>query len=755
MKVKSPTIPEGSTMINDIVCVENINGTWTYSVYLWPIYSHEQSQRAQFRYAASSLINAGLCQQVQIARAFGVDRKMLGRAQKQLRERGAESFFQRRSGRRAGTVLSDERLAHAQQLLNEGLSRAEVSAELQIKADTLRKALNDGRLTSASRLTDTAGTTPSNQSERTQEDAQAGEQMGVGATNSPDRAAAAMGLINGVKIQFQACLDVPMVGLLCALPSVLANGLLSSIDKLGRIQGYYSLTQILLVLVFMMLARIRSVEQLRGYAPGEFGKLIGLDRIPEVRCLRSKMDAVAGEGHADRWACALSEEWLQQVKDRLGFLYIDGHVKVYGGQVELPRRFVSRQRLCLRGISSYWINDAIGQPFFVIEKQIDPGLIDVIKNDIVPRLLQDVPNQPSEEALCADPHLHRFVIVFDREGYSADFFKYLWDEHRIGCLTYKKNCTDIWTEEEFNTVKTTTATGEPVEMKLAERGVCLGKTRLLIKEVRKLTGSGHQTAIICTAKRLEAAQIAPGMFARWSQENYFSYAMHHFNIDALTSHSTESFSGTETVINPRWRELDRQQRSLTGKLNQMRAKYVAMDAQKRAEPGHRQHAQWLLKKAELFDQIEAGMQRLEQIKASKKEVERRVKLEDLPEENQFAKLSSSRRSLLNTIAMIAYRSETAMGLLLERHDYSLSRSRALLQDLFVRCGDLLPDYSKNILNIHLHSAATPRDNRAINELLKELNETETVFPNTDLKMVFHSHTQSKQESFDFPPDQEV
>ena len=181
MKVKSPTTPEGSTMINDIVCVENINGTWTYSVYLWPIYSHEQSHRAQFRYVASSLINAGLCQQVQIARAFGVDRKMLGRAQKQLRERGAESFFQRRAGRRAGTVLSDERLAQAQQLLNEGLSRAEVSAELEIKTDTLRKALNDGRLTPASRLTNTVGTRASNQSERTQEDAKAGEQIGVGA----------------------------------------------------------------------------------------------------------------------------------------------------------------------------------------------------------------------------------------------------------------------------------------------------------------------------------------------------------------------------------------------------------------------------------------------------------------------------------------------------------------------------------------------------------------------------------------------
>jgi hypothetical protein len=742
-------------MISDVVCVENLNGTWTYSVYLWPIYTHEQSQRVQFRYIAATLINAGLCKQVEIVRAFGVDRKMLGRAQQQLRERGAESFFQKRPGRKAGTILTGERLAQAQQLLNEGLSRAEVSAELQIKTDTLRKALKDGRLTPAANRADTSSATASTQSERTQADAQAGTQIGVGATNTPDRAAAARGLINAVKSQFQACLDVPMVGLLCALPAVLANGLLSGIDKLGKIQGYYSLTQILLVLVFMMLARIRSVEQLRGYAPGEFGKLIGLDRIPEVRCLRSKMDDIAGEGHVDQWACALSEGWLQEVKDRLGFLYIDGHIKVYGGQVELPRRFVSRQRLCLRGISSYWVNDAIGQPFFVIEKQIDPGLIGVIKNDIVPRLIEEVPGQPSEEALAADPHLHRFVIVFDREGYSPDFFKHLWDEHRIGCLSYKKNCTDNWAEEEFNAVKTTTATGEPVEMKLAERGVYLGKTRVLVKEVRKLTGSGHQTAIICTAKRLEAAQIAPGMFARWSQENFFAYAMHHFNIDALTSHSTESFSGTETVVNPHWRDLDRRQRSLTGKLNQMRAKYLAMDTQKRAEPSHRQHGQWVLSKAELLDEIESGTQQLQQVKAAKKEVKRHVQLEELPEQNQFAKLSSSRRTLLNTIAMIAYRAETAMALLLECYDYPLSPARALLQDLFVRSGDLLPDYSTNILNIHLHSAATPKDNRAINELLKELNETETVFPNTDLKMVFHSHAQPHQGSFDFPRDQEV
>ena len=90
MTVKSPILPNGSTLINDVVCVENLNGTWTYSVYLWPIYTHEHSDRAQFRYIAATLVNAGLCKQVEIVRAFGVDRKTLGRAQQQFRERGAQ-----------------------------------------------------------------------------------------------------------------------------------------------------------------------------------------------------------------------------------------------------------------------------------------------------------------------------------------------------------------------------------------------------------------------------------------------------------------------------------------------------------------------------------------------------------------------------------------------------------------------------------------------------------------------------------------
>ena len=63
-----------------------------------------------------------------------------------------------------------------------------------------------------------------------------------------------------------------------------------------------------------------------------------------------------------------------------------------------------------------------GQLFFMINKAVEPGLIKILEEDIVPKLLDSVPNQPSEEELTAENKLHRFTLVFDREGYSPEFF---------------------------------------------------------------------------------------------------------------------------------------------------------------------------------------------------------------------------------------------------------------------------------------------------------------------------------------------
>jgi prepilin-type processing-associated H-X9-DG protein len=260
--------------------------------------------------------------------------------------------------------------------------------------------------------------TGSTKTERSRIDADAASGMGTACTRADERMAAAVGLAESDITRFEAVCDVPMAGLLTALPALCANGLLSGLGKHLRLpRGFYSALHILLILGFMALGRIRRPERLRHVPPGEFGKLIGLDRAPEVRTLRAKIATMARTGDPGGWMKELSKTWMESDPAEAGYLYVDGHVRVYhGDQANLSRRFVSRERQCLRGTTDYWVNDALGRPFFVVSKAVTEGLADCLLKEIVPDLLASVPQQPTQNELDQNSQLHRFVIVFDREG---------------------------------------------------------------------------------------------------------------------------------------------------------------------------------------------------------------------------------------------------------------------------------------------------------------------------------------------------
>ena len=389
-----PFISPGVTQINPRVSVWKDDDRWTYFLGQFPIYSHRVDDQRMFRLTIAQLIESGACRQTQVINAFGVYKSSVIRAQNKLRKGGSEAFFIDRRGRKGGTVLTPEVLDQAQSLLDKGLPRKEIAEELGVKYDTLRKAINDGRLKEKERLESTT-----DKSTRSVVDAAAAEGMGTACTRVEERTFAAFGVCEGAPVRFESCLDVPKGGVLCALPALLANGLLEGAEQLlGAVKGYYTIFHILLLLAFMALCRIKTVEKIRGHAPGEFGKLLGLDRIPEVRCLRKKMDDLSAGDTAERWALHLSKHWMDTDTNSAGTLYIDGHVRVYhGGLTKPPRRYVSRERLCLRGTTDYWVNDAIGRPFFVVEKPVDPGLLKTLRGDIVPRLLRDIPDQPTEQ----------------------------------------------------------------------------------------------------------------------------------------------------------------------------------------------------------------------------------------------------------------------------------------------------------------------------------------------------------------------
>ena len=119
--------------------------------------------------------------------------------------------------------------------------------------------------------------------------------MGMAAADVEGRLAASVGELASVAPRFAPALDVPNGGLLCALPAVLAVGLLDGVERYLELpKGYYGLDSLLILLAFMALARLETIESLRYCALGEWGNLLGLDRVPEVRTLRAKVQLLSG-----------------------------------------------------------------------------------------------------------------------------------------------------------------------------------------------------------------------------------------------------------------------------------------------------------------------------------------------------------------------------------------------------------------------------------------------------------------------------
>ena len=565
--------------------------------------------------------------------------------------------------------------------------------------------------------------------------------MGYGATRSLERVAAAMGELEAAPIVFQAARDIPEGGVLLALPALLAVGLLRHSAELYALpKGFYGLSSVLELLALMALARIGSLEQLRYAAAGEWGNLLGLDRVPEVRTLREKLNLLCVEpGRAASWNAVLAKEWIGQQEAGASGLafYIDGHVRVYHGeQTKLPRHYVPRERFYLRATVDYWVNALDGQPFCYFNQAVDHGLVQAMRGEVLPWLDSQVTESADHrQRMASDPHVPRFTVVFDREGYSPDLFLEL-QERQIAALTYHRYPDgEDWRVEEFQEQVVRLVNGEAVRMKLAERGTHVGKRPgLWVREVRKLGADGHQISIVSTNFSGDATSQAAALMARWSQENFFKYMREHFGLDALVQYGTEQMPATVTVVNPAWQELNRQVRKKQKEWKDLQTQQQNIGlTQPLSEAGVRSYEQHQGKLQEDIEQLQPALTLLKQ---RRKQTPHHIPVQDLPEADRFTRLRTERKYFLDTIKMIAYRAETSMASTVREKLKRSDDARALLRQIYDTEVDLTPDLAAKTLTVHLHHLTQAAHDTAVRYLCDELTATETIFPGTELRLVY-------------------
>jgi transposase len=719
-----------------------------------PVHHYRAEDAIAEAYAMVFLVDSGFAQQTDVARAFGRSVRTVRRYQGRYGQGGMAALDRPEGWRRDRRRISSKRLRTIEMLKSDGLSNRAIANRLGVSEKAIRKQVGASKAAGSEQLAFTGMPTtatpgppatcvPPTQSAG--DDAarplpaandRAGDCDPIAAPDDDepvpmsldgdasdrtfDRQLAYLGLLDDAAPVFREGFSVPGVGVLLALPCFVESGLLQISRKLyGEIgPAFYGLRTTLLTFLLMALLRIKRPEHLKERDPAAFGRLLGLDRAPEVKTLRRRLTRLAARHCAEQLGAELARLRVDQRGHLMGFLYIDGHVRAYHGERTISSNaYVARRHLAMPATTDYWINDSSGDPLLVITGEIDAAL-----SKAMPRLLGEVRQVIGER---------RVTIVFDRGGWSPKLFGTMIKDG-FDVLTYRKGHSRHINERRF-VRRRAELDGRWVDYLLHDQPVRFLNGKLRLRQVTRLCDSGHQTQVITSRWDLRDIEVADRMFERWRQENFFKYMREEFLLDALVDYQIEPEDPTRTVRNPERRALDKEVRAARADVAKLEREYGAAAADN-AEQRRPTMRGFKVAHAKLGNQLRAARARVAQLVEQRRSVPERVEVRDL-NEKAMVKLATERKHLTDIIKMVAYQAESDLLALLRPHYARVEQEgRTLLHELFATAGDI--QVSGTELRITLAPLSSPHRTRAAQGLCEILDQTATIFPGSRLRMRF-------------------
>jgi len=762
-----PLVPDGTAVVNERCVVRTQDGHRIVIVASIPLWHYEEGDAMAEAYAMVSLVEQGWADQNDVARAFACSARTLRRHQRRFEEGGLAAL-----GRAAGCPKGTARLAPSRATLigdlrAQGVSHRGIASRVGVTERAVRKSLRrmGWGLSDPAQGTlalDAGGADPNLSASRSHPGEShaptSGDRVAVGAlpplvTNAVvepepsadpnlsalawpaalrdsdgidpanrtfDRLMAYLGLLDDAAPLFRAGSRVPGAGVLLAVPSLLASGVLDCAREVygGIGPAFYGLRTTIVSLLLMALLRIRRPEGLKEHSPQDLGRILGLDRAPEVKTLRRKLVRLGALNGAARFSRALALRRVAVRGATMGFLYVDGHVRVYHGRHTIPKAHVARMRIAMSGTTDYWVNDTEGDPLFVVTAEANAGLVKML-----PPILEEV------RALVGE---RRVTMVFDRGGFSPKLFVDL-IAAGFDVLTYRKGKSARVPRRSFKD-HTGTHRAQEVTYSLADQEVRLLKGRLRMRQVTRRMPDGHQTPILTSRRDLSTFEVAHRMFARWQQENFFKYLREEYALDALTEYATEPDDAQREVPNPRWRDADIRLREARAKLANLQTEYgraalANAESRRRTMRGFK-----IAQGAVLGRKIREGVKRCKDLEARRASIPRRVPV-GRAVQAEVVKLAAEKKHLTNILKMVAYQAESDLVAGVSPH-YKRARheGRTLIQSALRSAADLA--VTKTQLRVTLAPLSSPHRTCAIRALCERLNDADVRFPGTELTLRF-------------------
>src|SRR6201997_741753 len=721
-----------------------------------PVHHYRAEDAVAEAYAMVFLVESGFAQQTDVARAFERSVRTVRRYQERYAHGGMAALGKEEGWRRGRRRLSGKRLRSIEMLKCQGMSNRAIAHRLGVSENTIRKLVGPSQRESAqlalTAITPAAEKPATNAVPSATPSGEDGDHAGRSAEEHPgdrdpitapeaedepvpmsldrdaddrtfDRQLAYLGLLDDAAPLFREGASVPGVGALLALPCLVESGLFRISRKLFSEIGpaFYGLRTTLLTLLLMALLRIKRPEHLKERDPAAFGRLLGLDRAPEVKTLRRRLTRLAAQHGAEQLGAELARVRVDQRGHLMGFLYVDGHVRAYHGQRPISSNaYVARRHLAMPASTDYWINDRSGDPLLVITGEVDAAL-----TKAMPRLLCEVRRVVGER---------KVTIVFDRGGFSPKLFSTMIKDG-FDVLTYRKGRCRRINERRF-VRRRAVLDGRAVDYLLHDQPVRFLKGKLRLRQVTRLCDTGHQTQVLTSRWDLRDVEVAYRMFERWRQENFFKYMREEFLIDALVDYQIEPEDPTRTVPNPERRALDKEIRAARADVARLECELGAAAANN-AEQRRPTMRGFKIANAKLGKQLRKARTHLTRLFKKRSDIPKRVEVRELSEQ-AMVKLATERKHLTDIIKMVAYQAESELIALMRPHYARIDdEGRTLLHELFATAGDIRVSNSE--LQITLAPLSSPHRTLAAQALCDILNKTETVFPGSSLRMRFAVH----------------
>jgi hypothetical protein len=788
-------LPQDAVDVNGRIWFRDLDGNRAVFVDQDPFYCYPLDDPVLHRFCAIQLVEAGLVKVRKICLAFDIHDRAFSRYRARFREQGMAGLVPGKVGRKPLETASIS--AGIVQRYQSGKSTRDIANELGISPSSVQRILRDQGvqlrpsfaqqppLPLAVDDPDVLSAEPPEVDVETAEIAAAEgvpvepepfepeavelglvevvapapvEPQLVEATSVPyasplDQFATSMGLIEEAPVEYQSADGVPCAGVLLGLALLDDTHLVEEARAVyGRLKnGWYGLRSLLWTLVVMALLRIKRPEQLKHHDPVSLGFVLGMPRVAEVKTIRRKLDEIALFGKAAQWHRELARRRAEENPAALATLYIDGHVRAYHGKHRIGQTRISRLKRVMRAEEDYWVHQAQGEPLLVVHESVDSSFHEALINRVLPEIRKVIGDR-------------RVRIVFDREGWSRKLFDDLL-RLNFDFTTYRKGNYEPLDESEFETVALSIPGQPDVEYELAESTLQEeGWPELRLIALKK--SNGGQTHVVATGQRTwqslqldlgeadpSAAEIAWTMFGRWSQENWFKYMRGEYALDVLADYSVELDDQEHLVVNPRWRELDRQVASARGRLERAQAKHSVLTMKLDAAPQTRnetdgdnspavskgkasQYKELQERCNEQAAEVSKLSAELDRLRAARKATAKKIPLREA-DDRAKVKLSYERKLFTDTVKLAAYEIETR---LYEMLGMSFSNSpmegRGIIRALLSTSGDIR--VTGDLIEVHLDQLSAPRYTHAMQSLCRHLNALAPRLPETPYQLRFHT-----------------